>query len=49
MAFFNSKKTAAETPIPEVMEEQMLRCNAQYHRKEGKVNHGKRRNRAECI
>lgn len=22
MAFFNSKKTAAETPIPEVMEEQ---------------------------
>lgn len=24
MAFFNSKKTAAETPIPEVMEEHTL-------------------------
>lgn len=28
MAFFNSKKTAAETPIPEVMEEHMLKLTS---------------------
>lgn len=32
MAFFSSKKTAAETPIPEVMEEQRYLLSLLYTR-----------------